>query len=236
MYSHATRQHTGDTYSDSPTSIHTANTPKIQTKLTVNTPGDHHEQEADAMADRVMRMPSSSSWLQRKCAACEQEEEDHHAQRKPQSTTLTPYLQAKGGDGATVSDTVSQGLTASQGRGSRMDDSTLDFMSSRFGADFSGVNIHTGGDAEQLSEQLNARAFTTGNNIYFNKGEYNPGTAAGQRLLAHELTHVLQQGGNNTTVQRDDKKDPNAAEATTLKGIYWPARLIRAWRPIHSRA
>ncbi len=67
------------------------------------------------------------------------------------------------------------------------------FMESRFGADFSNVRIHTGSDASKMSEEMNARAFTRGNDIYFNKGRFNPETYAGMRLLAHELTHVVQQ-------------------------------------------
>ena len=61
------------------------------------------------------------------------------------------------------------------------------------GADFSGVRVHTGGEAHQLNEQLSAKAFTTGNDIFFRGGEYNPQSGSGQELLAHELTHVVQQ-------------------------------------------
>ena len=69
-------------------------------------------------------------------------------------------------------------------------------MESRFGADFSGVRIHTGSGAEGLSASVSAQAFTHGNDIYFNSGKFSPGTEAGGHLLAHELTHTIQQGAS----------------------------------------
>jgi len=70
-------------------------------------------------------------------------------------------------------------------------------MSSRFGIDFNDVSIHTDSRSIQLNRQLNARAFTVGNDVYFNQGEYNPNSWEGKHLLAHELTHVVQQGQNS---------------------------------------
>ncbi|MBD2753189.1 DUF4157 domain-containing protein [Spirosoma sp. BT704] len=78
-------------------------------------------------------------------------------------------------------------------------------MESAMGADFSGVRVHTGSEASQLSQDLNAYAFTHGNDIYFNEGQYNPSTSEGQRLLAHELTHTVQQGAS---VKRKPKPNP----------------------------
>jgi outer membrane protein OmpA-like peptidoglycan-associated protein len=70
-------------------------------------------------------------------------------------------------------------------------------MEARFGADFSGVRIHTDGDANKVAQALGANAFTTGSDIYFNANRYNPESTDGRHLLAHELTHVVQQGGRN---------------------------------------
>ena len=72
---------------------------------------------------------------------------------------------------------------------------TVSFMESRFGTDFSDVRIHTGGEAAQLSRDLDAQAFTVGNDIYFNNEKFAPESAEGRHLLAHELTHTIQQGG-----------------------------------------
>ena len=95
--------------------------------------------------------------------------------------------------------TTEQLLNSSKGNGIPLDSETQSQMESSFGVNFNGVKIHTGSTAVQLSKELGAQAFTTGNNIYFNEGKYNPETRNGKRLLAHELTHTVQQG--DSTVQ-----------------------------------
>jgi len=90
--------------------------------------------------------------------------------------------------------TTEQKLNSSKGNGSSLDSETRVQMENSFGANFSGVKIHTNSTAVQLNNQFGAQAFTTGNNIYFNEGKYNPQTQNGKRLLAHELTHTVQQG------------------------------------------
>ncbi|MEO8414746.1 MAG: DUF4157 domain-containing protein [Ginsengibacter sp.] len=89
-----------------------------------------------------------------------------------------------------------QSLSSSKGSGSVLPDNTKTFMESRFQADFSGVRVHTGSHAENLSETINAQAFAYGNDIYFNSGKFNPSTTDGNVLLAHELTHTIQQGAS----------------------------------------
>ena len=95
---------------------------------------------------------------------------------------------------------VNEQIEASRGTGMQMDKETQSFMESRFGTGFSDVNIHSGTDASQLSASLHARAFTVGKDIYFNENMYRPNSAEGKHLLAHELTHTIQQNGN--TIQR----------------------------------
>ncbi|HYH57463.1 MAG TPA: DUF4157 domain-containing protein [Anseongella sp.] len=97
---------------------------------------------------------------------------------------------------------VEQSLVARQGRGKPLPDGARDFMEQRMGADFSQVRIHADPKAEQLSQKLNAQAFTYGSDIYFNRGKFSPQTSGGKRLLAHELTHVIQQQGSVQRVQR----------------------------------
>lgn len=92
-------------------------------------------------------------------------------------------------------------LASSKGSGSPLPSDTRQTMESRFGADFSGVRIHTGSGAENLSAGISAQAFTHGNDIYFNSGKFNPGSATGSHLLAHELTHTIQQGASRPTAQ-----------------------------------
>lgn len=178
----------------------------VQAKLQVGQPNDAYEQEADATADTVMRMPEQN-FVQRKCAECEKEQKLH---RKPAA-------QANASSGTQVSSDTANAITASKGKGSTMDKATQSFMSNRFGADFSRIKIHTDGEAVQLNRQLQAKAFTVGSDIYFNEGQYNPGSASGKHLLAHELTHTLQQGGTNASglVQRAPTPAPVTMPTTT---------------------
>jgi Domain of unknown function (DUF4157) len=93
-------------------------------------------------------------------------------------------------------DTVERSIDQARGGGHGMDHSTRGRMESAFGADFSGVRIHTDTRADGLNQSLSARAFTTGQDVFFRQGEYSPGTSSGRELLAHELTHVVQQNGD----------------------------------------
>ena len=152
----------------------------FQPKLAVNEPNDRYEQEADAMADRVMRMQQPDSVIQRKCKHCEEEEKQIH--RKPANPSAPD-----------VDEPFENYVSSLHGRGAVLSQAARNFFEPRFERDFSGVRIHTGTDAAQSAERINALAYTTGNNIVFNTGQYQPGSEIGQRLLAHELTHVAQQ-------------------------------------------
>ena len=83
-------------------------------------------------------------------------------------------------------------------------------MENRFGADLSAVKIHTSGESTQMNESLNAQAFTVGSDIYFNEGKYRPHSTEGKQLLAHELTHVMQQTGSARKENPDDQKTVEA--------------------------
>lgn len=98
-------------------------------------------------------------------------------------------------DSFDVGGNVESSIQAKKGGGQTLDGGTKNFMESRFGHDFSNVNVHTDAESNSLNESLNARAFTTGSDVFFRSGEYNPSSSQGKELLAHELTHVVQQGG-----------------------------------------
>lgn len=172
--------------------------PIVQKKLEVGASNDSYEKEADSMAAKVMSMSESqnNSLMQsaesvQRCAC-----EDEKLQKKSLTETITPLVQRSSGETEGIAPNhVETGINSSKGSGKGMDNSTLNFMESRFGNDFSGVRIHTGSNAIQMSRELNAQAFTVGNDIYFNEGKYNPGSNEGKHLLAHELTHTIQQGG-----------------------------------------
>ncbi len=93
-------------------------------------------------------------------------------------------------------DAIERSIGQARGGGQGMDHGTRTRMESAFGADFSGVRIHTDTRADTLSGALSARAFATGRDVFFRQGEYSPGTTTGRELLAHELTHVVQQNGD----------------------------------------
>ncbi len=238
----------------------------IQRKLSVNTPGDAHEKEADTVADKVMRMPATQDKekglqrtedkreedkmqigaidhapLQRKNMEWERDpmrtgevdaaplsrqgvgmkdEEDHMIDG---STDLAPLqrkdeeqLQAKGDGTPAVSPSFEQGLQSSKGGGSPLPGDVQRQMETGIGADFSNVRIHTGTKAAQLSSNIQAQAFTHGSDIYFNEGKYSPGTNSGKHLLAHELTHTVQQKAA-PAIQRAFKPEDAAAEMVGKK-------------------
>ena len=196
----------------------------IQPKLTINEPGDRYEQEADAMSDRVMRMsdpvsaggdenlvqtkPLNINSIQRKCTACAEEEK---VQR--QETPTKPLMRKVANGGYTASPQLSSQLNSSKGGGDPLPDKTLASMNQAFSADFSTVRVHTGRQAAEMSQGIQAKAFTHGSDIYFNQGQYSPSSSEGKRLLAHELVHVGQQGllGSPSSIQRDDIKTQKKA-------------------------
>ena len=100
-----------------------------------------------------------------------------------------------GQEGGPVPADVQQGIDSARGGGSPLDSATRAQMEPALGADLSQVRVHTGSDADSLNQAVSARAFTTGSDIFFRQGEYAPGSSGGRSLLAHELTHVVQQGG-----------------------------------------
>jgi hypothetical protein len=152
----------------------------VQAKLSVSDPGDLYEQEADRVADQVMRMPATPP-VQRKCAKCEDEVQRAAA--------------APAASGPTVDEATEHSIRGLSGRGAPLPGDVQSFMESRFQADFSSVRVHSDTHADQLARSVDARAFTVGSNIVFRSGQFMPETEDGKRLLAHELTHVIQQNG-----------------------------------------
>ena len=141
-----------------------------------------------------------SSIIQRQA---EDEEPEEFEEEEEEETTL--QAKGKGSPGAVSSDIQSQ-ISSSKGQGQPLPRDTQSFMEGRFGADFSDVNIHTDGTAAALNQQLHARAFTVGQDIYFAQGQYDPSSTAGKALLAHELTHTIQQNAHMQHVQRSPNK------------------------------
>lgn len=186
-----------------------ANNIAVQRSPAIGAVNDPLEHEADAVADKVMRMPEHGI-IQRKCAGCEEEEK---VQLKPLVSSITPFIQAKSDAAGQASESVTQKINSARGNGSVMDKPTQSFMENSFGTDFSNVKIHTGDYAVQMSQELNAQAFTVGNDIFFNNGKFDSNSDTGKHLLAHELTHTLQQekGFTNTINRKLSVTDPAAS-------------------------
>ena len=157
--------------------------PVIQAKLTIGSPNDRYEQEADRVAAQVVQQL-------------------HHPASIQRSDVLDETIQAKSmlqrPDAIVSGDApadVSTAIDRQRGGGQSLDRTLQLQMKSAFGNYFSGVRVHTDTNADSLNESLSARAFTTGQDIFFRQGEYNPGSSSGKELVAHELTHVVQQSG-----------------------------------------
>ena len=162
----------------------------IQTNLKVGQPNDKYEQEADAVADKVVGQMNAPATIQKKCATCEGEEE---IQQKP----VVNSIQTKPASEATTAPSGLQTrLNATKSSGQFLPKETAASMGAAIGADFSTVKIHTNSNAVQMNQQLGAQAFAHGSDIYFNKGKYDTNSDSGNRLLAHELTHTVQQGAS----------------------------------------
>jgi hypothetical protein len=211
----------------------------IQPKLTIGPVDDEYEREADAVADKVMRMSNTETLqtnaspvnIQRKCEHCEEEEKLQRKEDDEDKKTLQmkPFadltVQRKCAECEAeeknihrkkslknsvpvVAPSVHQTV---QSTGDSLDFKTRNFMESRFSYDFRNVRIHNDSLANQSSADIEAKAYTHGQHIVFAQGQYQPDTYAGKELLAHELTHVVQQNQNShkSKIQRDQDDDAN---------------------------
>ncbi len=129
--------------------------------------------------------------------AVQKQEEEESIQTQEEEETLQSKeeeetIQQKSKNNSSTS-TLKSKIKSSKGKGNTMDPKTLQLMESQFGTSFKHIKIHTDAKAEELCEELGAQAFTNGSDIFFNKGKYNPNSNAGKHLLAHELTHTIQQ-------------------------------------------
>lgn len=124
-----------------------------------------------------------------------QQQSGNQAVQRLLSTKGSVQRKAAGRNGGELDSGLQSQIESVRGGGQTLDKQAASSFGDKLGADFSNVRIHTDAQADTLSRSLNATAFTTSNDIFFAKGAYNPSSSGGQRLLAHELTHVVQQGG-----------------------------------------
>lgn len=158
--------------------------PRVQAKLKIGQPDDKYEQEADRVAEQVMRMPEPQAQRKKYSSPdCKEEDEDKILQAK----SVGGVRNAR----ALVDHPAIQNVLPSPGQ--PLDAATRSFMEPRFGQDFNGVQVHVGSEAAESARAVNARAYTVGRNVVFGTGEYSPNSYSGRKLFAHELTHVVQQ-------------------------------------------
>ena len=223
----------------------------VYPKITINAPNDQYEQEADAVADRVMRMGNSTTssengedqeklqtkplfavqksemeedGIQRKCGQCNEEDTIQRQTEKDELMPKSLMRKAENG-GYEASPELDNQIKSSKGGGSPIPNHTLAFMNNSFGSDFSNVRVHTGSKAADMSQGIQAKAFTHGSDIYFNQGQYSPNSNSGKQLLAHELTHVVQQGGSSEVKRKpetsdDMYRDPNYKQINEAGIVY----------------
>jgi hypothetical protein len=211
----------------------------LQTKLAMNQPGDRYEQEADRVAAQVMRLPTPGSTavtsvvtatapsLQRKCncggtcSQCQSESSSHddehehkHLQTKPATPGNLPRAAAP---------PIVHEVLRTPGR--PLDPAIRHSFESRFQHNFSNVRIHTDIHAVASARAVHAQAYTVGSHIVFNEARYAPATFSGGTLLAHELTHVVQQSHGRTAIQRAPEDDFGNIKIVKLSEIQ--ARVAR---------
>ncbi len=141
--------------------------------------------------------------------------------KEKEKVTTAPIQKKQDSNSASASPQLSNSIENSAGKGHALPTNTMKEMSSSFGVDFSGVKVHDDTEAAHMNKELNALAFTHGNDVYFNAGKFDPENSTGKFLLAHELTHVVQQNNslNKTAIQKDDdnSRDPSARDPLAVQ-------------------
>jgi hypothetical protein len=248
---------------------------RLQAKLAISQPGDPYEQEADRVAEAVMRMPGppisrvrewdqgrqgegETATLQRKCAACASGQglcpqcaEEERMQRKPLAAQITPLVQRQVTEepDAKKSPAGSRSIEGEESvppivyevlrsPGQPLDAATRAFFEPRFGFDFSRVRVHSDAQAAESARAINALAYTVGPDVVFGAGQYAPGMSGSRKLLAHELTHVVQQGagkvqtGDACFIQKVPASTPHGKPYTP--GVHHDHRPSGRWSDIQA--
>lgn len=238
----------------------------IQAKLKIGQPNDKYEQEADRVAEQVMRMPEPE--LQQSSQADtnhggiksgfsasnagvdvqrQQEKEEELIQAKPLAQQISPLIQRQASEEddeeliqakstgevtPAVTPAINTGIQLLRGGGQPLSQTERGFFEPRFGADFSQVRVHSDSRAAGLARSVNARAFTHGRDVVFGVGEYSSGSLGGRRLLAHELTHVVQQNNRPqaNVIYRKPSNKTETQQANATISIPFRSNLRKSYR------
>jgi hypothetical protein len=190
----------------------------VDAKLRLGAANDAHEREADRVAAQVTAMPETVVRMKTKGSA---------------------GAGVRAGAPATAAQSVSSDVVTSLGGGRPLERAARQYFEPRFGIDFGGVRVHTDGKAAASAESIGARAYTFGHHLVFGAGEYRLHSDEGRRLIAHELTHVVQHGSDAGTISRQEHPatcgaDPchYATSGTTAREIHLNLgmRAVRVYR------
>ena len=209
----------------------------LQAKLTIGPPEDKYEQEADRVASQIVEQinaPASAQPTQGQLVQLQEEEKQEEQKATYEISSLQrmedaedediqPQSIQKRGDaigGGEASTDLDTAINRARGEGQPLDARLQQSMGQAMGADFSRVKVHTDAQSDQLNRLIQAKAFTTGQDVFFRQGAYDPEGRRGQELIAHELTHVVQQQGSllqSPTIQRT--LIPAAAKENALRTL-----------------
>ncbi|MDB9315301.1 DUF4157 domain-containing protein [Spirulina sp. CS-785/01] len=176
---------------------------QVHPKLKLTQPGDRQEREADRTAARVVQHLNAPN------------------QHNSQPAVMPKWAASPATSKEAIAPPLEAAIQQERGRGDPISKEVREPLEQAFGTDFSPVRIHTDGKADQLNRSINSVAFTTGKDIFFKQGAYQPRSRNGQTLLAHELTHIWQQNPLKSTIQRKDATVPSqtptqSSETTAL--------------------
>ncbi|MBD2440138.1 DUF4157 domain-containing protein [Nostoc sp. FACHB-110] len=192
----------------------------------INAPETQQVQREAAPEEEEMRMKPISGNIQREAAPEEEEMRmkpisgniQREAAPEEEEVLMKPMVQRlSGAGGMTATPDLEQSIQQARSSGQPLTESIKEPMEQAFGADFSGVKVHTDAQSDELNQSIQAKAFTTGKDIFFRQGEYQPGNRGGQELIAHELTHVVQQNDGVVQRQLPGKKKQMQSVTTTGK-------------------
>ncbi|MEA5627800.1 DUF4157 domain-containing protein [Nostoc sp. UHCC 0251] len=185
--------------------------------------GDKYEQEADQVAKDVVQqintpqtnaMPKGDSAQIQPNTLQRQQTDKKELQLKQLPEMVQRREAIARGEASTD---LANSINSARSGGQPLDRSLQQSMGQAMGTDFSGVRVHTDAQADQLNQSIQAKAFTTGQDVFFRQGEYQPGSKGGQELIAHELTHVVQQNGDQTRCQKHQKNnESNSLEISSI--------------------
>lgn len=222
----------------------TNDTPAVQPKeegtiqrITLATPekdekfstAEQRMEEDKLIQEKPEAQPMPKEEEQPDMMAMHEEEEQGRLMPEEEESTAPTNVMTKRASGAkpVASEQLSQKVEQSKGKGKPLSPNVQQEMEQSMGADFSGVHIHTNDHAVQMNKELGAQAFTTGKDVYFNSGKYNPETHSGKHLLAHELTHVVQQtptakkSTSTANPTKSSSKSPSKTGGSMIQGSFW---------------